>query len=86
MTIEEYNTKFYPIINNAESFVSCIDHAIEKCDDNTKMQFKVIGWNEQTKLIILDALYQYHNRVKDVMKLDNRKWWPDDLGSKEKDN
>ena len=76
MTITEYNTKYYPTMNNARSFISCLDHAIEKCDENTKMKLEVIGWNDACKNIILDALYQYDHHVKDVIKLDSRLWWP----------
>lgn len=57
MTVREYNTKFYPKYSKAISFISCLDHTlINKCDDETTRQLKIIGWDEDTKKLIQDAL------------------------------
>ena len=58
MTIKEYNEKFYPQCNKAFSFVNCLDHALQKSDDNARMQMKVIGWDDETKDFLLDALFK----------------------------
>ena len=71
MTIKEYNTIYYPAHNRAVSFVNCLDHALEKCDDNARMQLDVIGWNEQTKNLLLHALYIMDHQTKDVLKYEN---------------
>lgn len=46
MTIKEYNEIFYPQCNKALSFVNCMDHALQKSDDNARMQMQVKGGEE----------------------------------------
>ena len=75
MNIKEYNTIYYPAHNRAVSFVSCLDRALQKCDDNARMQLDVIGWNEQTKNLLLHALYMMDQQTKDVLKYENTQWW-----------
>lgn len=58
MTISEYN-EWYKELQKAMSFLNCIDHALEKCDDNTTMQFRVIGWSEDLKEFMCDAINCY---------------------------
>ena len=65
MTIKEYNEIFYPLCNKAFSFVNCIDHTLQKSDDNARMQMKVIGWNEDTKAFLLDAISRIQSDAKD---------------------
>lgn len=60
MTIPEYN-KWYTKLNNARSFVHCIDHALQKSDENAKMQFSVIGWSVEMKEF-LDAAIEYYGK------------------------
>ena len=79
MTIKEYNTLYYPAHNKAVSFVSCLDHALQKCDDNARMQLDVIGWDEQTKNVLLHALSIMDQQTKDVLKYENTQWWADEV-------
>ena len=58
MNIKEYN-EWYKKLNNARVFVSCIDHALEKSNNNAKMQFEVIGWNEELKEFLNNAIDCY---------------------------
>lgn len=58
MKVKEYN-EWHKKLNNARSFVSCIDHALEKSDNNAKMQFGVIGWNEELKEFLNNAIECY---------------------------
>ena len=64
ISVQEYNTEIYPQINNASSFISCIDHAIQKSDGDAANQFKCIGWNAETKELILKALEDYKEKIK----------------------
>ena len=79
MNIKEYNTIYYPAHNRAVSFVSCLDRALQKCDDNARMQLGVIGWNEQTKNILLHALCMMDQQTKDVLKYENTSWWAEEV-------
>lgn len=79
MNIKEYNTIYYPAHNKAVSFVHCLDHALEKCDDNARMQLDVIGWDEQTKNLLLHALYMMDQKTKDVLKYENTQWWAEEV-------
>ena len=75
MTVHEYNNIYYPAYNKAVSFVNCLNHALEKCDDNARMQLNVIGWDEQTKNLLLHALHMMDQKTKDVLKYENTQWW-----------
>ena len=75
MNIKDYNTKFIPIYNKACSFVNCLDHALEKSDDNARMQLKVIGWDEQTKNILRHALSMLHQTANSTLKFECADWW-----------
>lgn len=74
MTIKEYNEKFYPQYNKARSFVSCLDHALQKSDDNARMQLAVIGWDEDTKEFLLEAISRMQTAAKDSCKWSWSKW------------
>ena len=63
MTVREYND-WYKKLNNARSFVFCIDHALQKSDDNARMQFSVIGWSAEMKQFLEDAIECYAERKK----------------------
>lgn len=63
MTVREYN-EWYKKLNNAWSFVHCIDHALEKSDNNAKMQFSVIGWTTKMKEFLEDAIQCYAKQMK----------------------
>lgn len=77
MTVKEFNEYFYPQYNKALSFVDCLDLALQKCDDNAHMQMKVIGWDEDTKLFLLDALSRIENEAMNSCKWSHSKWWKD---------
>ena len=63
MTVREYND-WYKKLNNAWNFVHCIDHALQKSDDNAKMQFSVIGWSVEMKEFLKDAIQCFAERMK----------------------
>lgn len=73
MTVKEYNTVYLPKIEKAESFIYCINHALDKSDDNTKMQMRVIGWDDETAKTINEALEllhkKYQSEIKDAVKI-----------------
>ena len=75
MTVKEYNEHFYPQCNKAFSFVNCLDHALQKSDDNARMQMKVIGWDEDTKAFLLDAIHRMENDAKDSLRWNQSEWW-----------
>jgi len=58
MTIQEYNTKFYPRYKNAKLAIVNMEHAIAKCDnpDTVRYQLECIGWSEDTKQFLLEAI------------------------------
>ena len=66
MTVKEYN-EWYSKLNHAKSFVSCIDHALDKSDGNAKMQFNTIGWSEELKEFLSNAIEYYGNHVKSTV-------------------
>ena len=39
------------------------------------MQLNVIGWDEQTKNLLLHALHMMDQKTKDVLKYENTQWW-----------
>lgn len=61
MTIKEYNTILYPKINCAAVFVDGIEHATQKTDNpnETQKQLACIGWSDECKETILEALECY---------------------------
>ena len=77
MTIKEYNEQFYPQANKAFSFVNCLDHALQKSDDNARMQMKVIGWDEDTKAFLLDAIRRIERDARDSYRWYQSEWWKD---------
>lgn len=63
MTVKEYNF-WYSKLNHARNFVYCIDHALQKCDENAMMQFKVIGWSDELKEFLNKAIQCYAEEVR----------------------
>lgn len=61
MTIKEYNTVLHPKISRATVFVNGIEHATQKTDnpEETRKQLVCIGWSDECKGTILDALECY---------------------------
>lgn len=75
MTVKEFNENFYPQYRKALSFVNCMDHALQKSDDNARMQMEVIGWDEDTKEFLLEAIRRMEVAAKDSCKWSWSKWW-----------
>ena len=75
MTVKEYNEVFYPQCNKAFSFVNCIDHALQKSDENARMQMKVIGWDEDTKSFLLDAIRRMEDSARERYRWSQSDWW-----------
>ena len=75
MTVKEYNEVFYPQCNKAFSFVNCIDHALQKSDENARMQMKVSGWDEDTKSFLLDAIRRMEDSARESYRWSQSDWW-----------
>lgn len=56
MTVSEYNDWYSKDYSKALSFLNCLDHALEKCDDNARLQLEIIGYGEDTKATLCKAL------------------------------
>ena len=55
MTVKEYN-EWYRKYDNTLAFVLAIDHTLDKAGDEAKHQMRCIGWGEERKRILIDAL------------------------------
>ena len=75
MTVSDYNKRFYPAYNRAFSFLVNVDHALSKCDDNARMQLKCIGWDEQTKAFLNDALSIMLEKAQESYRWNMKDWW-----------
>lgn len=75
MTIQQYNEKFLPKINNAKYAVNKIDKAIQLMDekkvdrDEVYRVLKIYGWSEEVKTFILEAL-EYYRKKEGIEKLE----------------
>jgi hypothetical protein len=68
ISVQEYNEKVYPMINKAECFVANLNHALDKSDDNAKMQCRVVGWDEETKELLQLLLAKYREDIKKTIR------------------
>ena len=65
MTAQEYNHVFLPRINRAKEFVELFESSIEHMSDTrvdkdeVRKQFRIRGWSEETRQVILTALEYY---------------------------
>ena len=65
MQAEEYNHAFLPRINRAEECGECFQRSIEHMSDTrvdkdeVRKQFRIRGWSEETRQVILAALEYY---------------------------
>lgn len=75
MTVKEFNENFWPQYNKARSFVNCMEHALQKSDDNARMQMKVIGWDKDTQMFLLDALHRMEDAARDSCRWSKCEWW-----------
>ena len=64
ISIQEYNEKIYPLLTKAECFVANLNHALDKSDDNAKMQCRVIGWDEEAQKLLRSLLQNYRKEIK----------------------
>ena len=69
ISVQEFNTDYFWRINNASSFIHCIDHALEKSDENAKMQMRVIGWDDKTKQTLNDAVAALDKQWRSMIRL-----------------
>ena len=75
MTVKEFNENFWPQYNKAVSFVNCMEHALQKSDDNARMQMRVIGWDKDTQKFLLDALRRMEDAARDSYRWSKSEWW-----------
>lgn len=75
MTVKEFNENFWPQYNKAVSFVNCMEHALQKSDDNARMQMRVIGWDKDTQKFLLDALRRMEDSARDSYRWSMTDWW-----------
>ena len=68
MTVKEYN-EWHSKLNHAKSFVNCLDHALQKSDDNAKMQLRVIGWSEELKSFLNNAIECYDEKMRSEINI-----------------
>ena len=64
ITVQQYNNEVYPKISKAECFVANLNHALDKSDENTKMQCRVIGWDDETQQLLRKLLNDYKENIK----------------------
>ena len=76
MTVKEYN-EWYNKLNHARNFVGCVDHALQKSDDNARMQFRVIGWSKELEEFLYNAIECYadkiHNQIDTISEVNTDK-------------
>ena len=54
---------------------SITGRALQKSDDNARMQLAVIGWDEDTKAFLLEAIRRMQVAASDSYKWSMQKWW-----------
>lgn len=64
ITVQQYNNEIYPALNKADCFLANLDHALQKSDENARMQCRVVGWDEETKKLLRTLVEQYREDVK----------------------
>lgn len=64
ISVQQYNNEVYPKINKAECFVANLNHALDKSDENAKMQCRVIGWDDETQQLLRKLLNDYKENIK----------------------
>lgn len=64
MDVQTYNKVFLPQWTTASLFIRNLQPTLEgKCDKESLRQLQIIGWNEETKKLISDALNLYKEKV-----------------------
>lgn len=64
ISVQQYNNEVYPKINKADCFVANLNHALDKSDENAKMQCRVIGWDDETQQLLRTLIHEYREDVK----------------------
>lgn len=64
LTAKSYNDNFYPRLRRARSFANCLDNALQKGGGDALRQCRIVGWDEDTKRFLLDALECYDREVR----------------------
>ena len=67
MTVPEYNN-WYLKMNRAFNFIHNIDHALQKSDENARMQFEAIGWSQEVKDFLDDSIACFNSTKRRSMK------------------
>lgn len=68
ITVQQYNNEIYPAINKADCFLANLDHALQKSDENARMQCRVVGWDEDTKKLLRMLLKKYREDIKKTIR------------------
>lgn len=64
ITVQQYNNEIYPALNKADCFLANLDHALQKSDENARMQCRVVGWDEDTKKLLRKLVEKHREEVK----------------------
>jgi hypothetical protein len=64
ITVQQYNNEIYPALNKADCFLANLDHALQKSDENARMQCRVVGWDDETKKLLRTLIEKYREDVK----------------------
>lgn len=68
MKASEYNSEIFPKISHAQSFLHCLDHALDKAGENAQVQVRVIGWNDELKQFLSEAVEHYANYLREQIE------------------
>ena len=68
ISVQEYNEQVYPALNKADLFLANLDHALQKSDDNARMQCRLVGWDEDTKNLLRRLVEDYRKEVKKTIR------------------
>lgn len=72
MDVQTYNKVFLPQWTTASLFIRNLQLTLEgKCDKESLRQLQIIGWNEETKKLISDALNLYKENVLNELNNNN---------------
>lgn len=72
MDVQTYNKVFLPQWTMASLFIRNLQLTLEgKCDKESLRQLQIIGWNEETKKLISDALNLYKENVLNELNNNN---------------
>ena len=72
MTVKEFNTELYPKISHAKAFILNLDHAMQKAGRKAAEQVEMIGWSQEIKNFIVDAIDCYEKELRDRIICENK--------------